>query len=165
MSLKEDFISRLVKARSSLGWSQADLAKASGISATQLSRYEGGLSEPRPQALGKLAKSLNVQFDWLAHGRGPIEGDSHDRPGPPGMRLIELDFSDTEITTLKEYAQAKGVTLEMAARQLLIAGMESHRAGWTPDEDTIRHLERTVRQNAKLIEDLVVRVAKVEKGK
>lgn len=124
MSLKKDFIARLVKARSALGWSQADLSKASGISATQLSRYEGGLSEPRPQALGKLSAALNVQFDWLAHGRGPIDGPNNESATPPGFNGIEMEFSEEELAPIQRYAQAKGLTVEMAVRQLALSALK-----------------------------------------
>lgn len=157
MSLKEDFIARLIKARSALGWSQADLSKASGISATQLSRYESGLSEPRPQALGKLSAALNVQFDWLAHGRGPIEGSTPDRPAPPGMRFIEVDLSDEELKDLEKYAQARGLTVEMAARQLALSGLKDR-------AETIKHLPENASEAEKgAFEHLKQTLADLEK--
>lgn len=163
MSLNEDFISRLIKTRSALGWSQANLSKASGISATQLSRYESGLSEPRPQALGRLAKALNVQFDWLARGEGPVEGETPDRPLPPGMRTLSLDLSDQELEEIQQFAAKENLTAEMAVRQLFLAAL-ADKAGFKAigGKSAIDLLQKELNNAKTNFEELAQRISKLE---
>lgn len=124
--MNEDFQHRLVKARSGHGWSQAELAEVSGIAPAQISRYEQGRSRPRTEVIAKLAKALAVSFEWLAEGRGDIDdGSTIPRypnshfPNPPLQ--LESDFQQA----LKRFAQAEGVTLEMAMRAVFLQAVES----------------------------------------
>lgn len=71
---KDEFSARLVQARSMKGWSQVDVANASGVAAAQISRYEQGSNTPRPQVVAKLATALGVSFSWLLSGAGePVD--------------------------------------------------------------------------------------------
>lgn len=71
---KDEFAARLVQARSMKGWSQVDVANASGVAAAQISRYEQGSNTPRPQVVAKLAAALGVSFSWLLTGAGePVD--------------------------------------------------------------------------------------------
>jgi transcriptional regulator with XRE-family HTH domain len=129
---KQGFIDRLVKARSALGWSQADLARASGISATQLSRYESGLNGPRINMIGRLAKALNVQFDWLAYGKGPIEGENTQAATPSGFISLEMELSEDEMKDVQRFAQTNNLSVEMAVRQLTLRGLTERTKAMTP---------------------------------
>ena len=163
---KEDFIARLVKARSALGWSQADLAKASGISATQLSRYESGLNEPRINMIGKLAKSLNVQLDWLAHGRGPIDGDNGGRPMSPGLVSMPLDFSAEEMELIQGYAASKGLSVEMATRQLALSALKGRTEAIKLQPESASEAEKEAVEHIKqALADLEKRLASLEGDK
>lgn len=67
--------SRLVQARSQRGQSQMELATSSGVAAAQISRYESGRSKPRTEVVARLAKALDVSFEWLLNGALEQSGD------------------------------------------------------------------------------------------
>jgi transcriptional regulator with XRE-family HTH domain len=52
-------------------WSQADLAARVGATRPQISRYEMGDYEPRPDMLGRIADALETTADFLITGRDP----------------------------------------------------------------------------------------------
>ncbi|WP_233981852.1 helix-turn-helix domain-containing protein [Pectobacterium versatile] len=66
------FATRLVNSRTKIGMSQASLAEAAEIAATQLSRYETGKVIPKFEVMLRLSLALGVSFSWLAHGEGDI---------------------------------------------------------------------------------------------
>lgn len=51
--------------RSKLGLTQNDLSRLSGISQTQISKYELGQSQPTAPMLFQLARTLETSVDWL----------------------------------------------------------------------------------------------------
>lgn len=55
-----EFPQRLRAARTKQGWSQNDLAVASGIEKPRLSRYENGWVEPRLSTVEVIADALGV---------------------------------------------------------------------------------------------------------
>jgi transcriptional regulator with XRE-family HTH domain len=66
-------ISEVLKARrTALGLSQADLAKAAGVSLRQLARYEAGEQQPVLSAAVALADALGIS---LAHLAGQVSDD------------------------------------------------------------------------------------------
>lgn len=52
-------------------WSQADLAARVDATRPQISRYESGSYEPRPEMLGRIAEALETTADFLITGRDP----------------------------------------------------------------------------------------------
>lgn len=60
-----EFNDRLRKARESLGLTQADLAKKSGLQAAAISHFETGHRAPSFENLRKLSDALNVSVDYL----------------------------------------------------------------------------------------------------
>jgi len=52
-------------------WSQADLAARVGATRPQITRYEKGDYEPRPDMLGRIADALETTADFLITGRDP----------------------------------------------------------------------------------------------
>ena len=52
-------------------WSQADLAARVGATPSQISKYESGGYEPRPDMLGRIADALETTADFLITGRDP----------------------------------------------------------------------------------------------
>ena len=52
-------------------WSQAELAARVGATPSQISQYERGGYEPRPDMLGRLADALETTADFLITGRDP----------------------------------------------------------------------------------------------
>ena len=54
------------------GWSQAELARRAGLSRENVKKYcQGGVSQPRGEALPHLAEALDVHVVWLRDGVGP----------------------------------------------------------------------------------------------
>ena len=155
MTQSETVKDRLTRARSALGWSKQDLAESSGVAAAQISRYEAGRNEPRSEVVAKLARALNVQFDWLAYGRGPIEGPSNESVRPLGFVGIEAEFSEEELTLIRRYAQAKGLTVEMATRQLVLSMLDPRLDGsGGAAQDDVVSLKKTMNDFARRLADL-----------
>lgn len=66
--IDDDFAGRVSSARAAKSMTQIELAAKVGISQRQIAAYEGSKSKPRKGVLLKLAKSLGVTPEWLAHG-------------------------------------------------------------------------------------------------
>lgn len=56
---------KLARTRQARGWSLRDLADRAGLSAMVLSKYERGVSQPRPATLTRLASALGVEESFL----------------------------------------------------------------------------------------------------
>ncbi len=64
---------RIKESRKLREFSQRDLAKKVGVTPAAISQYESAAessTEPSIKNLGKIAKILDVSFEWLATGRG-----------------------------------------------------------------------------------------------
>jgi transcriptional regulator with XRE-family HTH domain len=73
------------------GWTQQELAKASGVKQTTISDLETGESRsPVGTNLVSLAQSLQVNPDWLATGKGDMQ--PMDVPLPPKAILLARDW-------------------------------------------------------------------------
>lgn len=59
------FAERLKQERKKRGWTQPDLAKASGVSIYTIEQYERQLAVPKIDVLLKIAKALDVSIDYL----------------------------------------------------------------------------------------------------
>lgn len=59
---------RLREQRESMGWTQTDVAKLSGINSMAVSHFECDRREPSIRNAVKLCKALNVSMDWLTRG-------------------------------------------------------------------------------------------------
>ncbi|WP_055134600.1 helix-turn-helix domain-containing protein [Pseudomonas mediterranea] len=88
------FPSKLVRLRADAGMTQRELAKASGLSVPQISRYEMGTSKPRMTALVKLAAALNRDVSELV--------DAEDQPEITEISLVSEDESSIPIALPKE---------------------------------------------------------------
>ena len=64
MGLKE----RIKNARVAAKLTQEELASAVGKTRNSVAQWESGVSHPRPNTLGEIAKALNVSTDWLLTG-------------------------------------------------------------------------------------------------
>ncbi|MET3459784.1 helix-turn-helix domain-containing protein [Variovorax atrisoli] len=105
---------RITIARSARGASQGDLARESGIAATQLSRYETGRATPRKLALARLAQALAVSLEWLERG----EGEMDEYPTIEGTGLsfhVDAEIADR----IAAYAYFHGVTVVDAVAEIL----------------------------------------------
>ncbi len=85
---------RLRKLRKEAGVTISSIAKTTGISKSNLSRYERGLHQPSIKILSELADYFNVDFDWLATGETHEEHGSNvtefpnDAPGLIEMQIV-----------------------------------------------------------------------------
>lgn len=86
--------------RQELGLTQADLAKASGMDARQIRRYEAGDVQPSLPAAKALADALQISLDELAGGL-PLEGMT----GPWWLAWKEL-WQELPIITQVEIERA-----------------------------------------------------------
>lgn len=121
--MEEKLSQRLIKARSGLGWSQADLAEVSGVAAAQISRYEAERSKPRMEVVAKLARAMGASFDWLAYGKGQAEAGLEIPKYPKSQKhLYTFDFEgDPDLAAAAEHlAQDMGLTIEMAIKTALL---------------------------------------------
>lgn len=109
----------LARLRARRGWSQAQFAKQSGIAAAQISRYELGENEPRPIAIAKMAKCLNVAEDSLFRD---LSDDSASCVNGP--ELLEVEFFpeyNEFVNAAKAIQTVKAAQFTEAALRLEIA--------------------------------------------
>lgn len=62
---------RITLLRAEKGWSQAELARRIGVSASAVSMYEQGRREPSLGLLVRLAREFGVTTDYLLMGENP----------------------------------------------------------------------------------------------
>lgn len=62
---KDTFPERLKKARKNSGFTQAEVAKETGISQPIIAYLETGKREPNLETLGILAEFYGISVDWL----------------------------------------------------------------------------------------------------
>lgn len=67
---------RIAILRISKGWSQAELARRIGVSASAVGMYEQGRREPSLGLLVRLAQELGVTTDYLLMGETPASDPS-----------------------------------------------------------------------------------------
>ncbi|MDR0480833.1 MAG: helix-turn-helix domain-containing protein [Gallionellaceae bacterium] len=68
---------RIKKARTTLGWSQAELARRMYVSQPSVADWESGRKAPHTKNLVRLAVLLGVSFEWLSTGRGEMHATEH----------------------------------------------------------------------------------------
>lgn len=85
------------------GLNQQQLAKAVGITASQISRYEHGRAHPRVEVVHRIAKALNVPFETLVAVNIP--------EGPLGHDTGEIPFT---VQSLREKFSRPSDTTERA---------------------------------------------------
>lgn len=56
----EDLAATVILLRALRGWTQTELAEASGIAKSQISRYEGGKETPSPRTRERLAAAVGL---------------------------------------------------------------------------------------------------------
>ena len=74
---------RIKQVRRERGWSQADLARRMPVTQPSVADWESGRKVPNMKNLVRLAKLLDVGFEWLSTGRGEM------RPPPPALSVSE----------------------------------------------------------------------------
>lgn len=90
----ESVASRIIAARTLLGWTQEELAKRSGVSQGTIGNIESGTRQGRPsQAL--IAEALGVNARWLRDGSADPGGRFSVDPGSGLLTLQEAKNSTT----------------------------------------------------------------------
>lgn len=62
---KENFPIRMRAKREEIGYTQAQVAAITGISQSNIAKYEKGKLEPTLENLGIIAQFYNVNINWL----------------------------------------------------------------------------------------------------
>ena len=65
------FRERFIQAKEESGLRWVDIAKRSGLDKASISQYKNGVHIPEPDALYRLAVTLNVSMEWLS-GSGTV---------------------------------------------------------------------------------------------
>jgi transcriptional regulator with XRE-family HTH domain len=102
MSLGE----RIRQLRKEAGWSQTELAERIAVDPGRVSKYEAGRMSPSPEALIRLAETLNVSIDYLLIDdipRRPLHA-AEDALGNELADLAELDAED--LTLVRTFVAA-----------------------------------------------------------
>lgn len=94
ITIVENFADRLRLARMARGMTQAELARACGVSQSAIANYESG-SRRSAKTIFRLAHALQVQAHWLAEGKGDMSepylpGASPSSSSPYGSQALQL---------------------------------------------------------------------------
>lgn len=100
MGRKEECQVRIKKAMNLRGLTQADIVEKTNIKKSALSQYINGKITPRQNAIGELAKILNVSEPWLM---------GYDVPMERNITTPKPDV-DTSVLTAAELAEFEKVT-------------------------------------------------------
>jgi transcriptional regulator with XRE-family HTH domain len=91
MPIPTDLGRRLASRRRDLGWTQQELAAASGVPRSWISLVEtGGRAGPRADELERVARALGVTMAYLLHGERPAQTVPIDAPAAAAPYLVEL---------------------------------------------------------------------------
>lgn len=135
--------SRIKEARSTLGWSQVQLAEEAGVTQSAIGNIESGLRQ-RPRELVSLAKALRVSPEWLETGKGP-------RTERASLKLVGAD-AEPSVRALVEYlaeiASKQRPTLRKNLGNLLV-DLVDHPDDTALIEQTIADIERFFPRHAK----------------
>jgi transcriptional regulator with XRE-family HTH domain len=80
---QEDIGRRLKLTREALGYSQAFIAKLTGVATTTWNNYEKGIRRPSADEVFKIVDRLHLPIGWI------YDGDTSQMPGP----LLETIYS------------------------------------------------------------------------
>ena len=103
MNKNVDFGERLRSLRKTRGWTQADLARASGLTRSHISRLEAGAIQlPSRERLHRLAQALGTTPDDLlaAAGYRVEEHTADDLPDMPVYLRLKYDLDDPRVTEI-----------------------------------------------------------------
>ncbi len=104
MGRKEECQVRIKKAMNLRGLTQADIVEKTNIKKSALSQYINGKITPRQNAIGELAKILNVSEPWLMGYDVPMDRNITTlKPETPPV-------VDTSVLTPEELAEFNKVT-------------------------------------------------------
>ena len=83
---------RIVAARRRRGWDPKVAAERLGVNPKTYYLHESGVRNPKRDALKEYAKTFRVPLEWLAFGRGSIDGDTNGTIPVLGEVGLETDI-------------------------------------------------------------------------
>ena len=90
-----------------LGWSQADLARASGLTTAAISRYINGGRSIGPDAANAIAKALNVPVETVFRAAGLLPPEREAVHGMAELREVYSLLPESDRQELLEIARLK----------------------------------------------------------
>jgi transcriptional regulator with XRE-family HTH domain len=131
---------RLRARRVELGRTLAEVAEQSGLSLPYVSNLERGRGNPTLEALGALARALDIPLASLMGDEGPIEPLQVVLASAPPS-LLQFSRSPDFQETVAELAERQGESVD-AMRQKLLVGMASspQRSSGEPIEEDWRRI-------------------------
>ncbi|MHB8290511.1 MAG: helix-turn-helix domain-containing protein [Acidimicrobiales bacterium] len=131
---------RLRARRVQLGRTLAEVAEQSGLSLPYVSNLERGRGNPTLEALGALARALDIPLAGLLGDKGPIEPLQVVLASAPASLVLfsrSLDFQET----VEDLAKRQGESVD-AMRQRVLVGMVSspQRSSGKPTEEDWRRI-------------------------
>jgi transcriptional regulator with XRE-family HTH domain len=132
----EDLPATLAQLRELKGWTQEDLARASGVRASSICEYETGKTVPTDRSLGRLVAAFGLSlplFDVLCGlTRAARAAMSHGGAPPAGVSPEEIaDLAQGTSREVQEFLQA---TLPIALAGLAAAWGAGSDAPWTAED-------------------------------
>ncbi|WP_225903895.1 helix-turn-helix domain-containing protein [Pseudomonas shirazica] len=117
-----DFANNLIRLRGASNLTQQELGDASGVSPSQISRYEAGQARPRKTVMGKLADALGVSVDELL-GQSPEPGTVTLVLEEPGGEDMPLTIDRSAFELLQKAAEETGKPLGDIVSDTLLWGL------------------------------------------
>lgn len=109
---------RIKRARRERGWSQAELARRMSVTQPSVAEWESGRKAPNMKNLVRLAKLLDVGFEWLSTGRGEM------RP-PPTLYVSEAAPAEEWMLPEERRLLNTFARLQPRQREALLGFLES----------------------------------------
>jgi transcriptional regulator with XRE-family HTH domain len=109
-------------ARMACGWTQKELASASGLTQSAIGNYESGQRvQPPGDALLRLAEALSVAPLWLSQGNGPMPAGEGTAPQPvtSSKNSKAHDAADVSVWPFETVSFESYKRLSTANKQLL----------------------------------------------
>lgn len=131
---------RLRARRVELGLTLAEVAERAGLSLPYISNLERGRGNPTLEALGGLARALDIPLAGLVGEDGPLEPLQVVLASAPAS-LMQFSRSADFAETVAELAERQGESVD-AMRQKLLIGMASspQRSSGEPTEEDWRRI-------------------------
>lgn len=121
--MNTEFATNLIRLRGEKNLTQQELGDASGVSPSQISRYEAGQARPRKTVLGKLAYALGVSVDEL-QGQAPESGTVTLILEEPGGEDMPLTIDRSAFELLQKAAEETGKPLGDIVSDTLLWGLQ-----------------------------------------
>ena len=112
---------RIQEAMSAVGMKPIDLAKATGLSHSTISRYLSGKMEPKQKAISLLAKALDVTEMWLWGYDIPQERPLEQKKNDDLVKVIARLRKDSEFYELVTQLDKLSTDEYASIRQLISA--------------------------------------------